>query len=290
MCREQLKAILQEEIEEVKNPAGESYHSLSLLAAGRIAVDKGCSLRDVELAALDAGAIPERYQRSVGTVGMAGQKKLLQATVGVIGAGGLGGFVLELLARMGLGRLVVVDGDAFSDSNLNRQLLATEKNLGLSKVDAAASRATLVNSAVEIEKHHCRGDRGNLPRIFSQCDLVIDCLDNLPSRFALEDVCRGLGMMMIHGAIAGFLGQLAVIRPDKPRLAMIYGQEDHEHTGGGAEITLGNPAFTPAMLASWQAGEAIKIIADLEGVLPDNILLIIDMQTGESYKIELASS
>lgn len=271
------------------DPAGEMYRFITQQDTARLAAEFVSSRRDVELSALRAGIIPERYQRSIGTVGLDGQVKLLEARVGVIGAGGLGGFALELLARMGVGRLVVVDGDTFADSNLNRQLLGLETNPGQPKVKAAVDRIAAVNSAVEVEPHHCLGDASNLPAIFSGCDLVIDCLDNLPSRFDLEAVCGQLGIIMVHGAIAGFLGQVAVIRPDRPLLAAIYGNIAESGVKKGVEVKLGNPAATPAMLASWQVSEAVKILAGLGGVLASDKLLIIDMQAGESYQVEVSS-
>jgi molybdopterin-synthase adenylyltransferase len=271
------------------DPAGEMYRLITRQDTARLAAEFESSRRDVELYALKAKIVPERYQRSIGTMGLDGQLKLLEARVGVIGAGGLGGFALELLARMGVGRLVVVDGDTFADSNLNRQLLGLETNPGQPKVTAAVDRIAAVNSAVEVEPHHCLGDASNLPGIFSGCDLVIDCLDNLPSRFDLEAVCAQLGIIMVHGAIAGFLGQIAVIRPGKPLLAAIYGNIAESGVKKGVEVKLGNPAATPAMLASWQVSEAVKILAGLDGVLASDKLLIIDMQAGESYQVEVSS-
>lgn len=272
---------------EKKNPAGNDYRYLSVQAVEKLAENFKLTSREIQIAALENQIIPDRYERSIGTVGIEGQIKLLNSTVGVIGAGGLGGFSLELLARMGVGRLVIVDGDTFSDSNLNRQMLATELDLGKPKVEAARERVGVVNSATEIIAHPCRGDATNLPEIFSECDLVIDCLDNLSSRYVLEDVCSKLNIIMIHGAIAGYLGQLAVIRPDKPLLAAIYGSKNVDREDKGVEIQLGNPAATPAMLASWQVSEAVKILAGLDGVMASGKMLIIDMQSGDSYMVEV---
>jgi molybdopterin-synthase adenylyltransferase len=269
------------------DPAGENYSFITRHDVARLAAELETGRRDVELHALMVKVIPERYQRNIGTVGLDGQIKLLKAKVGVVGAGGLGGFVIELLARMGVGRLVVVDGDTFADSNLNRQLLGLETNPDQPKVEAAVDRIAAVNSAVEVEAHYCFGDAANLPAILSGCSLVIDCLDNLPSRFDLEAVCGKLDIEMVHGAIAGFLGQVAVIKPSTPVLATIYGNIAESGVKKGVEVKLGNPAATPAMLASWQASEAVKILAELDGVLEPGKLLIIDMQSGESYQVDV---
>ncbi len=270
-----------------KNPAGDDYASLSLHASIEIAKEHEVSRQVVEITALEADIIPERYQRSIGTVGIKGQIRLLNSTVGVAGAGGLGGFALELLARMGVGRLIVVDDDVFSDSNLNRQLVSLEKNLERSKADAAADRIADINGALEVKAFQKRGDASNLTEIFAGCDLVLDCLDNLTSRYDLEEASGKLGVCMVHGAIAGFLGQLAVIRPNNPVLKYIYGPGYDGKAEKGAELYLGNPAMTPAMLASWQVNETVKILAGLEGVLPENKMLIIDMQSGESFLVEV---
>jgi len=287
--QKKITSVLEEMAANGKDPAGNDYRYLTLDQTKQIAGEHNATRCEVELAALRQGIIPERYQRSIGTLGLKGQSKLLQSAVGVVGAGGLGGFVLELLTRMGIGKLIVVDGDSFADSNLNRQLFAGENDLGRSKAETAASRIAAVNSATEVEAYHLIGDADNLPALFKGCDLVIDCLDNLPSRFALEKVCGQLGLILIHGAIAGFLGQIAVIRPDKPLLEAIYGPISESGITKGVEVQLGNPAATPAMLASWQASEAVKILAGLEGVLAANKLLIVDMQSAESYQVEVTA-
>ena len=274
---------------ETHNPAGEKYRSLTLEKTRDLANSFSLSSRMVEQTALEAGVIPERYQRSIGTVGIEGQICLLKAKVGIVGAGGLGGFALELLARMGIGRLVIIDDDTFSDSNLNRQLLAEESNLCESKAEAARRRVAAINSSVEVTAHDARGNLASMPLFFSGCDLILDCLDNLPSRFELEKVCDQLGVVMIHGAIAGFLGQIAVIRPDRPLLTSIYGPVVESGVRKGVEVHLGNPAATPAMLAAWQASEAVKYLAGLDGLLPADKLLIIDMQAGESYQVEVGA-
>ena len=288
MKNDELKKMIIEAGSKQVNPADEEYTSLSLAASKDLAKKNGLSRQQVEIAALETGVLPERYQRSLGTVGIEGQVKLLKATVGVVGAGGLGGFVLELLARMGVGRLLVVDDDVFADSNLNRQLLANEKNLDRPKAGAAEKRISEINGAVAVKAYCRRGDSSNLPQLFEGCDLVIDCLDNLSSRYVLEEACGKLNVIMVHGAIAGFIGQMAVIRPGKPLLESIYGSKSDKTADKGAEITLGNPATTPAMLASWQANEAVKILAGLEDVLSDNTMLIIDMQSGHMHRIEIS--
>lgn len=266
------------------DPSGADYRSLTVGDTVKLAERLNLPRREVEIAALEEGLTPERYQRNIATVGFKGQIRLLKARAGVLGAGGLGGLVVELLARMGFGSLVVIDGDSFSDSNLNRQILSTERNLGQNKAEAAARRAAEINGAVTVQTVPRRGDAANLVEFFDGCALALDCLDNLTSRFVLEQACGRLKIPLIHAAIAGLVGQLAVIDPGRPLFASIYGTAGDSDRG--AELFLGNPSATPAVLAALQVNEAVKIAAGLEGVLRDR-LLIIDLLSGESTSINL---
>ena len=265
------------------DPAGKICRLLSLAGTAVLAKRLGCSRLEVETAALESGIIPERYHRNIGTVGIAGQLALLRSHAFIAGAGGLGGLVIELLARMGVGRLTVIDDDSFCESNLNRQLLALEKDLGCGKAPAASRRVSEVNGSVELMARRCRGDSGSLAGMLGDCRVALDCLDNLPSRFALEQACQKHGIPLVHGAVAGFTGQVAVIWPGEPLFKLIYGSGSAHH---GAEIHLGNPAPTPAMIASWQASEAVKILAGLPCTTRGR-LLIIDMLSGETTPIQL---
>lgn len=267
-----------------KDPSGVDYLFLTISDTRELAERFHLSRREVEIAALEEGITLERYQRNMGTVGIEGQIRLLKSRAGVVGAGGLGGLVVELLARMGFGSLVVLDGDSFTESNFNRQLLSTEQNLGQNKAEAAALRAAEINGAVEVKAIPRRGDAVNLVEFLDGCTLALDCLDNLSSRFALEQACGHLQIPLVHAAIAGFTGQLAVIDPARPLFASIYGPAGEADRG--AEVFLGNPSATPAVLAAMQVNEAVKIAAGLESILYDK-LLIIDLLSGETTQIEL---
>ena len=269
------------------NPAGMSYRYLTLEDTVFLAGRLGLSRREVEIAALEAGVVPDRYERNLGTLGIAGQVKLLRAHAGVVGVGGLGGFAIELLARCGVGRLTVIDSDTFDSSNLNRQLLALEGELSVNKAAAAARRVQKVNGAVEVAAHSCRGDAENLPQLLQGCTVVLDCLDNLQTRFAVEEACQKLRIPLVHGAFAGFMGQVAVIRPGHPLLAAIYGRQS-EGCGRGVETQFGNPPFTPALVASWQVAEAVKLLAGMGGTLEDTLLLI-DLFSGETTRVPLTA-
>ncbi|HDQ71840.1 MAG TPA: hypothetical protein ENN19_07055, partial [Chloroflexi bacterium] len=142
----------------------------------KLADDTGRTVQEIELTALEAEIVPWRYLRNLGTLGVAGQIKLLQSTVAIVGQGGLGGYVSEALARTGVGRLAVIDGDVFAEHNLNRQLLSAERNLGLSKVEAARRRIAQINSAVEVIAHETMLTAENLPRLLEGVDVVVDAL------------------------------------------------------------------------------------------------------------------
>ncbi len=242
-------------------------------------------VREVELAALDCGVVPSRYARNLGTVGLEGQRKLLEATAGVVGLGGLGGYVVEALARMGVGTLILIDGDVFEDHNLNRQLLGTVDNLGVEKAYAACQRVGQVNAAVEAICHVETVTRENLPDLLVVADVVVDALDRLPTRLTLQDGLQELGIPMVHGSIAGFLGQVTTILPEDPGLHALYGDGDGLPEQG-LESELGTPAATPMAVAAWEAQEVVKLLTG-QGELLRNRLLVMDMASGASRILQL---
>jgi molybdopterin/thiamine biosynthesis adenylyltransferase len=250
-----------------------------------LAVANGCSIREVELAALGAGVVPWRYVRNVGTIGLDGQAKLLRSTAAVAGLGGLGGYVTEALARMGVGRLVLIDGDVFEEHNFNRQLLSGEAKLGITKADAARRRVAEVNSAVEVTAHAAMLARESLPQLLEGADVVVDALDRLPVRLVLQEGVQALGIPLVHGSVAGFLGQVMTIFPGDPGLRALYGGAG-ELPERGLEAQLGTPAATPMAVAAWEAQEVVKILTG-RGELLRNRLLVMDMETGSVDFLQL---
>jgi molybdopterin/thiamine biosynthesis adenylyltransferase len=244
------------------------------------------TVRDVELAALDCGVVPARYARNLGTVGLEGQARLLRGSVGVVGLGGLGGYVVEVLARMGVGTLILIDGDVFEEHNLNRQLFGTMENLGVKKAQAACARVARVNAAVEPICHAKTLTRENLPELLDGADVVVDALDRLPRRLMLQEGVQELGIPLIHGSIAGFLGQVTTILPGDPGLHALYGDGDGLPEQG-LEAELGTPAATPMAVAAWEAQEVVKFLTG-KGELLRNRLMVIDMESGTSQVIQLS--
>ncbi len=256
---------------------------LGVEAVESIARKWGLKLKEVELLALETGVMPRRYLRNLGTVGFEGQKKLLKSRVAVIGLGGLGGYVSLALARMGVGTLVLVDGDVFADHNLNRQVLSEVSVIGEPKAEVARKAVARINPAVEVIawKEFVRAE--NLDKILGGCQVAVDGLDSLPVRLELEEAARKAGIPLVHGAIAGFMGQVLTIFPEDPGLRAIYGESPPEK---GAEVELGTPAATPMMVAAVQVQEVIKILLG-RGQLLRRKLLLIDTERWAIEIVEL---
>lgn len=195
--------------------------------------------------------------------------KLSDAKVCIIGCGGLGGYVAEMLVRVGVTRLTIVDFDCFDESNLNRQLLALESNIGIPKVQAARERLKSINSSSLIKTVDSKMTESNVLGLIAGHDVVVDALDSIQARFVLQEACETNDIPMVHGAIAGWYGQVATIYPGDNLLAKLYKNNKDK----GVESDLGNPAFTPATIASIQVSEVIKVLLNKE-VLRHKVLMI----------------
>jgi molybdopterin/thiamine biosynthesis adenylyltransferase len=266
--------------------ATEGIEAIALERVQALAGEFGVSLREVELTALEARVLPRRYLRSLGTVGWEGQIRLLRSTVAVVGLGGLGGNVVEGLARMGVGRLIVVDGDVFLDHNLNRQVLCSEDDVGLVKAEVTQSKIIQINAAVEVIVHIEEATRENLPRLLDGAEVVVDALDRLPSRLMLQGVAQEMGIPMVHGAIAGYSGQVMTIFPGDGGLRALFGGGSVPERG--LEVQLGCPAATPMMVAAWQVQEVLKILLG-RGQLLRHKVLFMDAEAGTVDFLEIGS-
>ncbi len=252
-------------------PGQEGFYSVREAGLKELAQARGESLKQSMLACLEQNLWPERFRPNRGSLDAAEQARLLRARVAVIGAGGLGGAAILLLARLGLGALAVADGDIFEESNLNRQQLANLENLAQSKAQAAARQVAEISPATEVRVHAVWAYEDNLPRILEGCDLALDCLDNLRGRYQLEEACLLLGLPYIHGAVAGLEGMVMTVRPGGPGLAALYGPEPAEKNES-AEAWLGVPTPTPAFIASLQVAEAMKLLLGRPGLEPGQAL------------------
>lgn len=183
------------------------------------------------------------------------QEAISGASVAVVGLGGLGGYVLEMLLRVGVGSIRCFDPDSFEGSNLNRQLLCTEADLGVAKVSAAVERGLLVHSHAHVTGVQELLTDANAVELLTGVDIVVDCVDSVASRFVLQEACACLELPLVHGAVAGWMGQVAVIMPGAPGFEIIYGPKDTVLPGNQ-----GNGAFLPAIIASYQVSEVVKLI------------------------------
>ncbi|MGE5237482.1 MAG: HesA/MoeB/ThiF family protein [Chloroflexota bacterium] len=229
------------------------------------------SFHEVEETALRSGLLPARYQRNRKTFSIEQQLLFAQSKVAVIGCGGLGGYVIEELARLGVGLLTAVDPDVFEEHNLNRQLLSSPGALGRAKVEVAAERVEEINPSVQVVPVREALTRSNGPRLLEGSSVAVDALDTMPARLALADVCGSLGIPLVHGTIAGWYGQVLTQFPGEETMSMMYGQFVGEK---GVEGRLGNPAFTPAVVASLQVAEVCKIIVTQGSTLRNRLLCV----------------
>lgn len=259
-------------------------HQASLLETVALAAFADCLRREAEIALLQRGIIPVRYERNIGTLGIAGQIALLQGHVAIVGAGGLGGWTAEGLCRLGVGKLTLIDGDVYQDSNLNRQLGSDEETLGRSKASTLSQRLQRVNGAVDIVAHDQPLTAANADMFLRGADVVVDALDSIETRLLLQQIAARLDMPMVHGAIAGWTGQVTTILPGDPGLKAIYGTvpvQDH-----GVETHLGTPSPTPMMISAWLVHECAKLITDC-GSLIRGRLLVFDALYGDMTEIRL---
>jgi molybdopterin/thiamine biosynthesis adenylyltransferase len=217
-----------------------------------------------------------------------GQIKLLQSTVGVVGAGGLGSTVIELLARQGIGHLIIIDDDRFTEQNLNRQIMSTEGNLGEYKVMVAAKRVTEINSATSVTTSRERLTGDNAQSLLSGAHVAVDGLDNLSSRLVVEQACRQLAIPYVYASIAGFSGQLMTIFPEDVGLSSLYGSSSRTLPEQGMETKIGNPPATVAMIAALQVQEVVKIITGV-GTPVRNQIILVDARECAIDRIQLGS-
>ena len=252
----------------------------------RIAQKMGIKEKQVEIAALRDNILPERYLRNLKTLSMADQLRLVESSVCVVGLGGLGGLLSETLARMGIGCLHLIDGDAFEPHNLNRQLFSRMDNIGVSKAAAAAMHIKSINSGIEIVPTDTFLTSENADRLLNQCDLAVDCLDTIQSRFTLQWAAKRAGIPMVSAAIAGISGHITTIYPEDKGLESIYGPPEELKISKGAETHLGCLAIAVNLVASLECAEAIKVLLNKSGTLK-NSLLSVDLTdyTFETFRL-----
>ncbi len=217
----------------------------------------------------------ERYARHIllREIGGTGQRKLLDAKVLVVGAGGLGAPALMYLAAAGVGTIGVVDDDIVSLSNLQRQVIFATDEVGAPKGDMAQRRLNAINPDVAVTVHQVRLTEANAKDLIAPYDLVLDGCDNFETRFAVNDACLALGKPLVSAAIGEFDGQLAVFRPDR-KTQPCYRCFVPEIPEGVANCTeQGVVGALAGVLGTWAALEAVKELAGFGDSLTGNIVL-----------------
>jgi len=259
--------------ESKKSADGTTYLSLSPDQTRLLANHHGTDKRKIEITALENGIIPERYARNIKTLSAGDQIRLLKSNVCIVGLGGLGGSVTEILARIGVGTLTLIDGDVFEASNLNRQLMSLENLLDVPKAGATAERVGQINSTVKVRAFRTFLSDENADPLIADSDVVVDCLDNVKTRFILEDAAKKMGKPLVSAAVAGVFGQVTTIFPEDSGLKQVYGDRE-KAANKGAEAYLGNLPTIVSLIASLECAEVIKVLLKRKEILRNKMLIV----------------
>lgn len=272
MVKPNTKELIQQYSHRKQRPDNSHYTSITLADAVKIADESNLSLAEVEQQSFELGILPERYSRNQKTLSLKDQQQLHLSHVAIVGLGGLGGTVTEILARIGIGRLTLIDGDCFDESNLNRQLLSSPDYLGIAKARIAAKRAKELNPAIRVKgiEEFLKPDNGE--KLLKGASLAIDCLDTISDRFILEEICHKIEIPFISAAIGGTSGQALVVFPHERSLETIYGKKD-KAPRKGVEASMGTLPYTAIHMAAIETAEAINVLLGKTSRLRSSILL-----------------
>lgn len=220
----------------------------------------------------------ERYRRQtiIGGFGEDGQRRLLSSSALVVGLGGLGAPVASYLVSSGVGRIGLCDRDSVSLTNLQRQILYTEHDLGLSKVDCARRRLSAMSSATIFDSLDTRLTPANAMEIIGAYDIVVDCTDNFAARQLIDSTCSRLGRPWVHGSIDGLYGSVTVFNYRCGRRYADLYPEAESLVDSGREIASLGPV--PGIVGSIQALEAVKVLSGC-GECLDGRLLMLELDT-----------
>ena len=223
----------------------------------------------------------ERYSRQIALaeIGVTGQRKIKGTKVLVVGVGGLGSVVAQYLVAAGVGKVGIVDGDSVSISNLQRQILYSEQDIGKPKVEVATNRLRAMSSVVEVVAYNTFLSDENGAEIISDYDIVVDGGDNHAVRAVAESICAEQGKHFVHGAVEGFVGQVSVFWGDRThRYSEIFEPTPRDEKG-----IIG---ATAGVVAAAEVSECLKIICGYGEVLY-NKLWRVDLRTMNCEIFEL---
>jgi molybdopterin/thiamine biosynthesis adenylyltransferase len=247
--------------------------------------------------------MPKRYEgmaywemvsRQMSIVSKSQQEKLKNSKITVIGCGGIGGAAIEMLARMGVGNLQIVDKDSFDVSNINRQLMSSFYSVGKSKTEVTQDTIQSINPFINVESFEGELNESNVKKIVAGSDLVIDALDNLVSRIILSRCTRELEIPFLHGAIHGTMGQITVFTNETPSYEELFKlpSMDQELRPDVIEKVLKLSQDIPPVLGPvpnivgcLQASEAFKIITGKGKSILAPKVLNFDLMRGEPFSV-----
>lgn len=229
---------------------------------------RGISLRMAEIQALSMGYVPRPYLRNFREMDTAEQIRLLDSRVALVGLGGLGGHILELLARLGVGRIRAADGDSFEECNLNRQLLCTTDTLNLPKSYAATRRAAMINPAVQLSAFPLMLDRAGFQELLTGVDLAFDALGGIEAKRMLLSCARDMSVPLVTGSVAGWTAFVTLVEPGDEGPEMLW------QGGAGAEERLGCLGPAIGLAASVQCSEGVKYLCSGKSSLSGRILAV----------------
>ncbi len=216
----------------------------------------------------------KRYARQtvIPEIGPEGQKKLRQASVLVVGAGGLGSPILFYLAAAGVGTLGIADNDRVTASNLNRQILYTTQDIGRSKALTAVQRVRALNPEVKAIPYEERVIRDNGPDLIPEYDLVVEASDNLETKALMNELCVHAGLPLVWGAVARFEGQMGTYVPGHACRSCVFPQLPEPGTYP-TPAELGVVGASAGVMGTLQAIEALKVLLGIGEALLNKILL-----------------
>jgi molybdopterin-synthase adenylyltransferase len=228
----------------------------------------------------------EIIDRQKGILNKKEQLKLKDSKITVIGCGGIGGAVIEMLARMGVGNLRIVDKDSFDLSNINRQLMSSTESIGRPKTEVTKEIISSITPFTEVEAFSTELNENNVQKILEGSDVIVDALDNIISRILTSRCAVKLGIPFVHGAIHGTMGQITTLTPETPSY-----EETFKLPSAGKDLT---PEIiskvqklnkevppvigpVPNIIGCLQAFEVVKILTGRENIITAPDVLMFDL-------------